>query len=143
MADKPVISKEQLQQQALGLQQALHGLLWQVKEILEKLKRPSDSAEPRSPHFLSPVTPKTVLVIEDNDLEREGLAAVLRQAGYRVVAAASVDSALACESPPGLILLDMMLGDKDGWRFLQLRKKNPVLADVPVIITTGLGVASQ
>jgi CheY-like chemotaxis protein len=143
MDDKSAISKEQLQQQALGLQQTLHSLLWQVNDLLEQLRRTSASAEPRAPHFLAPVTSKTVLIIEDNELEREGLAAVLRQSGYEAVGAASVDSALACEAPPCLILLDMMLGDKDGWRFLQMRKTKPALAHVPVVITTGLGVASK
>ena len=143
MDDKPILAKEQLQQQALGLQQALHGLLWQVNDLLEQLNRIPAFPEHGSPPGSAPSARKTVLIIEDNDLEREALAAMLRQSGYRAVGAPSVDSALNCESPPSLILLDMMLEDKDGWRFLQMRKKKPALAQVPVIITTGLGVASK
>jgi len=94
-----------------------------------------------------PGTSKTVLIVEDNDIEREGMAAVLRQAGYAALPAPSVDVALAYPestgASPDLILLDMMLPDTDGWGFLELRKKNPALASVPVVIVTGLGVASQ
>jgi CheY-like chemotaxis protein len=94
-----------------------------------------------------PNSPKTVLIVDDNDIEREGMAAVLRQSGYTAVTAPSVDVALAypesTKSSPDLILLDMMMPDKDGWSFLEMRKTKPALALVPVVITTGLGVASQ
>jgi CheY-like chemotaxis protein len=94
-----------------------------------------------------PGTSKTVVIVEDNDIEREGMAAVLRQAGYAPWPAPNVDVALACPETtggsPNLILLDMIMPGKDGWRFLELRRKQPALASVPVIIVTGLGVASQ
>jgi CheY-like chemotaxis protein len=94
-----------------------------------------------------PARSKTVLIIEDNDIQREGMAAILRQAGYTAVAAESVDVALAYSENTGvvpkLILSDMMMPGKDGWQFLQLRKQKPALASVPVVIATGLGVAGQ
>jgi len=89
---------------------------------------------------------KTVLIVDDNDVEREGMAALLRHAGYRALPAPSVNVAITYPENLGvldLILLDMIMPDQDGWRFLDLRKKKPALANVPVIITTGLNVASQ
>jgi CheY-like chemotaxis protein len=91
-------------------------------------------------------TTETILIVEDNEIEREGMAVVLRQAGYAAVIAPSTDVALAypeCNRPPALILLDMMMPGKDGWQFLQERKKKPALASVPIVIVTGVGVASQ
>jgi len=94
----------------------------------------------------APVPSETILIVEDNEIERDGMAAVLRQAGYAVVAAPSVDVALAypdCKRLPALIVLDMMLQGKDGLRFLEERKKKPSLAYVPIVIVTGLDVAGQ
>ncbi len=46
---------------------------------------------------------------------------------------------------PDLILLDMMIPPPgcDGWQFLEQRRRNPAIAAVPVIIITGLGIASD
>jgi CheY-like chemotaxis protein len=94
---------------------------------------------------------KTVLVVEDSDMEREGLAAVLRRAGYTALTAASGQEALAClrGSPrPDLVLLDMLLPGIDGWDLLQGQKgasgpqRNPALAGIPVLIITGMGIGS-
>jgi len=56
-------------------------------------------------------TSKTVLVVEDNSIQREGLASVLRNEGYRVLAAADGEEALKYlrgDPTPDLLLLDMM-----------------------------------
>jgi CheY-like chemotaxis protein len=90
--------------------------------------------------------PNAVLIIEDNDIERQGMGFVLREAGFTVSMAPSTSIALAYPATvarPDLILLDMMMPEKDGWYFLDKRKLNPQLADVPVLIVTGMGVASQ
>ncbi len=88
---------------------------------------------------------KSILVVEDNDIAREGLAVVLRQAGYLVDM--EVDGAGALkrlrEGPlPDLILLDMLLPGVDGWQFMEQRRRDPRLFSVPVVVTTGLGVAA-
>jgi sigma-B regulation protein RsbU (phosphoserine phosphatase) len=88
---------------------------------------------------------KPVLIVEDNEVERVGLATILRREGYAVATAADGASALTllrAGTDPCLILLDMLLPGKDGWDFLTERKRDPELAAVPVIITTALGVAS-
>ena len=88
---------------------------------------------------------KTVLVVEDNRTEREGLATILLSEGYAVATAADSAEALAllrAGTAPCLILLDMMLPGKDGWDFLSEHRRDPRLGAVPVIITTALGVAS-
>ena len=89
---------------------------------------------------------KMILVVEDNAIQREGLAVILRQYGYTVsVLANGIEATDYLQSGqiPDLILLDMMMPICDGWRFLTQRTKNPALASIPVIIMTGLGNASE
>ena len=85
----------------------------------------------------------TVLVIEDNTIQREGLAAVLRQQGFTVLTAENGSDALngLSHGIPNIILLDMLMPNGDGWWFLEQRKSLAALASVPVIITTALAVA--
>jgi CheY-like chemotaxis protein len=90
---------------------------------------------------------KTLLVVDDDPIQREGLAVVLRTEGYTVVVAA--DGLEAIEhlkqgAPIDLVLLDMMIPAPacDGWRFLEKRKHDPALASVPILIITGLAIAN-
>jgi CheY-like chemotaxis protein len=90
----------------------------------------------------------TVLVIEDNFIQREGLATALRQQGFTVLTAEDGNDALnrLSNGPiPDLVLLDMLTprGDGDGWWFLQQRKRIRTLASIPVLITTAIPVASR
>src|SRR5260370_31686220 len=88
---------------------------------------------------------KTVLVVEDNQLERQGLSALLQQAGYSVISAADGKEALDClqgRPPPDLMLLDMMMSRVDGWQILRLLRRSPELKSVFVIVITGLVNAS-
>ena len=88
---------------------------------------------------------KTLLVVEDNQVEREGLSAVLEQEGYAVVAAANGREALERlqgQPTPDLMFLDMMMSEIDGWQLLRMLRRHPELMAVPVIIVTGLAIAS-
>ncbi len=96
----------------------------------------------------SPVTTPTILVVEDDPLQREWLRSVLEGAGNAVALAASPAEALARpgEAPvPALVLLDMLFPRSpggDGWHFLRERRRRPDVAAVPVVITTALGNAN-
>src|SRR5262249_22765243 len=84
---------------------------------------------------LASSTTRTVLVVEDNEIAREGLAAVLARAGCAVALAAHAGEALAYlrhYPAPDLILLDMMMPVMDGWCFLMERRRNAALAAIPV-----------
>ncbi len=90
----------------------------------------------------------TVLVVEDDPVQREGLRSLLEREGYAVTVAASPGEALALlQGPPApdLVLLDMLhprSQDGDGWHFLHRRQQLPDLQAIPVVIVTALGNAS-
>jgi CheY-like chemotaxis protein len=88
--------------------------------------------------------PKKLLVVEDNDVQREGLVAFLRASGFEILSASDADEAygLAERHHPDLILLDMMMRETDGWDFLERRREGK-LRDVPVLIVTGIEAASD
>src|SRR3954452_22464444 len=93
-------------------------------------------------------TGKRILVVEDDEIIRIGLAAILEKNGYAVTLAANGDVALGrlqTEPRPDLILLDMMMEAPacDGWRFLVRRKDDAAQAAIPVVITTALPVCSR
>ncbi len=80
-----------------------------------------------------------VLVIEDDEASRYGLAALLESEGYSVATASSLraaDEALAREAPDA-ILLDVTLPDGDGatWLGRRLRRSAPT---PPVLALTGV-----
>jgi CheY-like chemotaxis protein len=84
--------------------------------------------------------PRTLLVVEDNDVAREGLAAVLRHEGYQVLVAANGEEALALVRTgprPDLILLDLVMPVSDGWSFLNRCLGEGPKPPVPIIVATG------
>jgi CheY-like chemotaxis protein len=80
---------------------------------------------------------KTLLVVEDDEVSREGLARLLQQAGYTTATAGNGQEALDYLSGgrADLVLLDMLMPVMDGWQFLRrLRQKH---TSPPVVLTTG------
>ncbi len=79
---------------------------------------------------------RRVLVIEDDQAIREGVAEVLSAEGYTVAEAANGLEGLreARDQPPSLIVLDLMMPTMNGWQFRQEQQRDPALADIPVII---------
>jgi len=81
-----------------------------------------------------------VLVIDDEAAVRTLLRLNLEQEGYTVREAPDADTgvALARQSVPDLILLDIQMPNKDGWAVLTALRGDPVLCDVPVVMLTGI-----
>jgi len=98
------------------------------------------------PTKLDALAGKTILIVDDSEIAREGLAAVLEREGAKPVQAANGMEALAyleaAQAPPHLILLDMLLPIMDGWQFMEKRRSTPRLASIPVVMVTALGAAS-
>jgi class 3 adenylate cyclase/CheY-like chemotaxis protein len=88
-----------------------------------------------------PQAPRSViLVVDDNDDNRDMLARRLRRQGYEVPTASGGRAALEAlgKAPVDLVLLDVMMPDLDGYAVLQQIKADPGLRDIPVLMISAL-----
>ena len=82
-----------------------------------------------------------VLVIDDEDPSRDALVEFLRGEGYDARGATDGVEALRVLRDgykPALVLLDMMMGQMDGWDFRTAQQRDPALADIPVVVVTAV-----
>ncbi len=77
-----------------------------------------------------------VIVIEDEPDARELAARALTRAGFSVLGVGGGEAglALARAKAPALVLLDIFLPDRSGWRVLQSLKHDPKTQDIPVVV---------
>jgi CheY-like chemotaxis protein len=77
-----------------------------------------------------------VIVIEDEADARELAARSLTRAGFSVLGVGGGEAglALARSKAPALVLLDIFLPDRSGWRVLQSLKHDPKTRDIPVVV---------
>jgi two-component system, cell cycle response regulator DivK len=79
-----------------------------------------------------------ILIVEDNDLNRDMLSRRLVRRGFQVVAAA--DGAAGVEAAirerPDLVLMDMSLPVVDGWQATRMIKADPATSAIPVMALT-------
>ncbi|MGQ0622307.1 MAG: hybrid sensor histidine kinase/response regulator [Panacagrimonas sp.] len=87
----------------------------------------------------SPSNKPVVMVVDDERSGAEALGILLEQAGYEILSAHSGHEALAraAQTPPDLVLLDVMMPGMDGFETCQRLHRLPGLADLPVIFLTG------
>jgi len=87
----------------------------------------------------------TILIIEDNEMNRDMLSRRLERKGYNVLIA--VDGELGIEmarsSAPDLILMDMSLPVVDGWEATRRMKADDALKHIPVIALTAHAMAND
>jgi CheY-like chemotaxis protein len=85
---------------------------------------------------------KQILIVEDDPGSRRALTNVLEDRGYTVTAVSRVADALDLldrEPLPGLIVLDLMLPDMEGWDFRHQQKRDARIAGIPVIGVSAVG----
>lgn len=79
-----------------------------------------------------------ILLVEDNEMNRDMLSRRLKRRGYEVIIA--VDGlqgvAMASSEHPDLVLMDMSLPVMDGWEATKTIKANPDTSCIPVIALT-------
>jgi two-component system, cell cycle response regulator DivK len=91
------------------------------------------------------VTPRRILVVEDNPLNRKLVRDVLQVAGYDVIEAQSGEEGLAVaqEDPPDLVLMDLQLPGIDGTETLRRLREGNLGPDVPVVAVTAFAMAED
>jgi two-component system cell cycle response regulator DivK len=86
-----------------------------------------------------------ILLVEDNELNRDMLSRRLQRKGHEVLLAADgMQALLMAESEtPDLVLLDMSLPVIDGWETARRLKESPTTAGVPLIALTAHAMAGD
>ena len=86
-----------------------------------------------------------VLLVEDNEMNRDMLSRRLARRGYEVVVAEDGEQgiALASQEKPDVILMDMSLPKRDGWEAAREIKACPDTRCIPVIALTAHAMAGD
>lgn len=112
-----------------------------VKGATETLLKPLDWD-----HFVSVFkkyrikpTDFSILVIEDDSINREALVRILNKSGWNVLEAIDGSSAfkvLNKETIPDMILLDLVLPEMNGFEFITRLRQNLDWKDIPIIVNS-------
>jgi two-component system cell cycle response regulator DivK len=87
----------------------------------------------------------TILIVEDNEMNRDMLSRRLERKGFDIILAfdgqAGIDAAAARK--PDLILMDLSLPVVDGWQATQRLKADAALRQIPVIALSAHAMATD
>lgn len=80
----------------------------------------------------------TLLLVEDNEMNRDMLSRRLSRRGYRVCTAESGRAGLELVRSirPDLIIMDLSLPDVDGWEATRMLKSDSQTLHIPIIVLT-------
>lgn len=86
-----------------------------------------------------------ILLVEDNEMNRDMLSRRLLRKGYEVIMAEDGQQGvdLARTESPNLILMDMSLPVLDGWSATRELKASPETKEIPIIALTAHAMASD
>ena len=86
-----------------------------------------------------------ILIVEDDELNRDSLRRLLRRRGFEIVLANDGEEgvAVARAEAPDLILMDMSLPVVDGWEATRQIKADPAMQATPIIALTAHAMTSD
>jgi len=86
-----------------------------------------------------------ILLVEDNEMNRDMLSRRLQRRGYSVVTAEDGEKGLllAHSEAPDLVLMDISLPAMDGWEVTRLLKANQSTRHIPIIALTAHAMVSD
>jgi two-component system cell cycle response regulator DivK len=86
-----------------------------------------------------------ILLVEDNEMNRDMLSRRLQRRGYEVLTAVDGESGLVLtrSGAPALVLMDMSLPGIDGWEATRQLKADPATQTIPVIALTAHAMAGD
>ena len=81
---------------------------------------------------------RKILIVEDNEMNRDMLSRRLAGHGYATCLASDGASGVAAarDEMPDVILMDIALGEMDGWEAVEIIKADPATAHIPIIALT-------
>ncbi len=108
------------------------------QEVVSAIHALEDRSEDRSPDLGEYLG--SILVVDDNETNRDLLSRKLERHGHQVKTAASGQQALemVAEDPYDLILLDIIMPEMNGYEVLEHLKANEASARIPVIVVSAL-----
>jgi two-component system, cell cycle response regulator DivK len=88
---------------------------------------------------------KRILVVEDQEDNRQILRDLLANAGFEMIEAEDGQQALtqAAKHKPDLILMDIQLPLLDGYEATRQIKADPALKDIPIIVVTSYALSGD
>ena len=86
-----------------------------------------------------------ILLVEDNEMNRDMLSRRLERRGYEVTIAVDGQQgvAMAQSESPDVILMDMSLPVMDGWEATRTLKSSPDTKDIPIIALTAHAMSTD
>ena len=86
-----------------------------------------------------------ILIVEDDELNRDSLRRLLRRRGFEIVLAVDGEDGIATAraEAPDLILMDMSLPVVDGWEATRQLKADPAVRATPIIALTAHAMSSD
>jgi CheY-like chemotaxis protein len=87
----------------------------------------------------------TILLVEDNEMNRDMLSRRLERKGYRVIAAKDGAEGyyLARSQSPDIILMDISLPVMNGWEVTRRLKSDRATSHIPIIALTAHALATD
>jgi CheY-like chemotaxis protein len=87
----------------------------------------------------------TILIVEDNEMNRDMLSRRLQRKGYEILLAIDGEKGIevARANVPDLILMDMSLPVMDGWEATRRLKADDTLKHIPIIALTAHAMAND
>ena len=81
---------------------------------------------------------KSILVIEDNELNMKLVRGLIKIGKYRMLEAIDAESGIQLirDQRPDLVLMDLQLPGMDGLSATKIIKKDPALKDIPIVALT-------
>jgi signal transduction histidine kinase/DNA-binding response OmpR family regulator len=141
IADIPVVVVSMLDERGKGF--ALGAADYLVKPVqrdalLATLRRVSGSRIGANGHA-------RVLAIDDDPLALELIQALLGPEGYEVLTAGGGQEGLAVaeREHPGLVILDLLMPEMDGFMVVEQLRAQPATASIPIVILTSRGMDSE
>jgi CheY-like chemotaxis protein len=86
-----------------------------------------------------------ILIVEDNEMNRDMLSRRLQRKGYEVLIAENGEEGIqkVIDEQPDIVLMDMSLPVIDGWEATRQLKANPKTVSVPIIALTAHAMAGD
>ncbi len=138
LAEIPVVMVTILEDASLGYALGVSDYLIKPVErerLIASLRRCLRDADPTG----------QVLIVEDDPVTREMLRRTLEREGFLVVEAENgrVGLERVAQSPPALVLLDLMMPEVDGFQFLEALRHRPEWQQLPVVVVTAKDLTEE